>query len=66
MEEAHRNHKETTFGWVAWIQDFLARKALERRQRAIAVWGDDASPAPWEPHPDRLYRQIGGAWGARR
>ena len=66
MEEPHRTHKETTFGWLAWLQAFLARKTLERRERAIATWGDDATPARWDARPDRLYRQIGGVWGARR
>jgi len=62
MEEPHRTHKETTFGWLAWLQEFLARKAEARRQRNIILWADDAPSAAWEPRPDRLYRQIGGAW----
>jgi hypothetical protein len=66
MEEPHRTHKEITFGWLAWLQEFLAKKAQERRERNIAIWGDGAPTGPREPRPDRLYRQMGAIWGARR
>jgi hypothetical protein len=62
MEEAHHTHKEVSIGWFAWLQAFLARKALERRERSMAIWGDGADVGAWEARPDALYRRVRAAW----
>jgi hypothetical protein len=46
MDEAVKTHKETTFGWVLLIQEFVARcKAwLIRRAAAQAAEAERAAP----------------------
>jgi len=33
MEELHRLHKDVPFGWFAWLQDVLARRATTAPER---------------------------------
>jgi hypothetical protein len=39
MEEFNKTHKETTFGWVLWLQEWAARRAardIRRQAQATA------------------------------
>jgi len=65
MEEAHRIHKDVTFGWVAWLRDLLAEGARARRERAIQLWGDNPSIGSAMGRPDDPYRLIRTAFGPR-
>jgi hypothetical protein len=60
------NDKGVRHDWFARIRDHHRAAAEARRQHAMAVWGDDTTPPAWEPRPDRMYRAMGVAWGARR
>ena len=66
MEEANRRHKETSFGWVRLIQDFLEASAKARRDRAIVVWGDSAATEVWAPRPDQTYKMVRSAFAPGR
>lgn len=37
MDEAIKTHKETSFGWVLMLQEFLQRSAVRRAVRRAAA-----------------------------
>jgi hypothetical protein len=41
MEDAHRTHKETPFGWAAWLSELISRPAQRR-----GPWSDPPPPPP--------------------
>jgi hypothetical protein len=51
MEEAHRLHKDTPFGWVKLLRDLMQAQALARPERGYLLMG----------RPDQTYNLIRGA-----
>jgi hypothetical protein len=49
MEEMHRTHKDTAWGWVAALEDWRrsrTRRRLRRNPRVVTPWSA-RSPANW-------------------
>jgi hypothetical protein len=65
MEEVHKLHKDTTFGWVKALRDFMEAQAHARRERALLLWGDNRAPGSPLGRPDETYRLIRTAFGPR-
>lgn len=57
MEEAHRVHKETTFGWLKLLQDLLAQGQV-RPERGVSLWSERSAPASPLARPDESYTMI--------
>ena len=51
MELPHATHKQTTFGWLAALQHWLAARGERRRIAQAAL-----RPEPLRPEPQRLPR----------
>jgi hypothetical protein len=69
MTDVCTTHKQTTPVWdsgFAWLRDAWARGEATRRERAIAIWCDDASPVRSSARPDLAYRMIRNAFDGRR
>lgn len=49
MEELGRTHKEIPFGWLAMLQDFLARRAARRVRKGARRQWDARLPLPGLP-----------------
>jgi len=65
MEEAHRLHKDTSFGWLKLLRDFMEAQAQARHERALILWGEGRDPRQPLARPDDTYRLIRGALGPR-
>ena len=58
MEEAHRVHKDTSFGWVKMLQDFMAAQAHAQSYRGLSLWSERNPPASPLARPDESYTLI--------
>jgi len=63
------SHKQTTPVWgtfFVWLRDAWARGEAARRERAIAIWCDDAPTSRSPARPDLAYRMVRDAFTGRR
>ena len=65
MEEAHRLHKDVSFGWLKALRDFMEAQAQARHERALLLWGENRDPAQPALRPDDTYRLIRNAFSPR-
>jgi hypothetical protein len=56
--ETLRVHKDTPFGWVKLLQDFMAAQAQARPERGLLLWGETRPPASPLARPDSSYQLI--------
>lgn len=61
MEEVHRLHKDTPFGWVKFLRDLMQAQALARPERGFLLWGEGRTTSTLMGRPDQTYNLIRGA-----